>query len=104
MSNKFPHFDEYQQVAKIVTIIKDKVHHKTDVVWIGYDSPEQLSDYLAVCIEQLRAGDSETLSRIFMMFLPTGTFQELSVSNGWGNEYIEISGRFVYLLGQIRKI
>ncbi|NOW96556.1 hypothetical protein FHW89_003229 [Mucilaginibacter sp. SG564] len=29
-----------------------------------------------------------------MLFAPTGTFQELSISNGWSHEYLNLAHQF----------
>lgn len=30
-------------------------------------------------------------SKIKLLFVPTGALQEISIDNGWGNEYLQIS-------------
>ena len=30
-------------------------------------------------------------NKLKYLFLPTGSLQEISITNGWGNEYLEIS-------------
>jgi len=76
-------FEDFQKIAEILIIIRNKIDQEPDVVWTGYDSPQQMIDYLNGYIEKIQAGDSETLSRIFWVFEATGTYQELSISNGW---------------------
>jgi hypothetical protein len=74
------------------------------VVWTGDDSPLQLIDYLTGYIEKIQACDSETLARVYMDFAATGTYQELSISNGWGDEYIGLSKQFDFYRQGIRAL
>ncbi len=97
-------FEDFQTIAEILIIIRNKIDLETDVVWTVYDSPQQLIDYLNGYIEKIHAGNSETLSRVYMEFGPTGTYQELSISNGWGNEYVELSKQFDYYHKRIRAV
>jgi hypothetical protein len=75
-------FDDFQKIAEILITIRNKINLKTDVAWTGNDSPEQLIDYLNGYIQKILAGDSETHSKVWEKFTATGTYQELSISNG----------------------
>ncbi|AXY73643.1 hypothetical protein D3H65_06465 [Paraflavitalea soli] len=93
----------FQEVASIIVEVKEKITDDSDVVWAGYNSPIELrieiDDHLAL----LRGGDYNALENIKVHFLPTCTFQEHSISNGWADEYITLSERFDSLYAKIKR-
>ena len=38
-----------------------------------------------------------------MEFAPTSTYQEISLSNGWGNEFLKLADQFDKLYEKIRR-
>lgn len=84
----------FQEVASIVLAVKDKITDDSDVVWAGYNSPIELRIEIEGHLSLLRGGDYNALENIKVHFLPTCTFQEHSISNGWADEYITLSERF----------
>jgi hypothetical protein len=97
-------FDDFQKIAEILIEVRSKVNLDTDVVWSEYDNPQQLLDALAKDIQNLHACDSMTLSKVYLQFSATGTYQELSISNGWGDEYLELSRQFDHYHKKIRSV
>lgn len=87
-------FNDVQKIIEILGFILVKVNLQTDVTWTQFDNPQELTAALTVDIEELKSGNLEILHKINIMFAPTGTYQELSISNGWGNEYIDLSHQF----------
>ena len=45
-------------------------------------------------IEKIKFCDFDTLDKLNMEFAPTSTFQEISLSNGWADEYIKLAEQF----------
>lgn len=81
-------------LIKILEKVKDKVSDESDTVWAGYDTPQQLREEIQTYIKELSARNLQSLEDIHRHFLPTSTFQEHSLSNGWGDEYIRLSEKF----------
>ncbi|MFX3633579.1 MAG: hypothetical protein ACE3L7_24825 [Candidatus Pristimantibacillus sp.] len=71
----------------------------TDVTWSNYRSVEEALSALNTYINRLNKGDKSVFSEIQLLFAPTGSLQEISISNGWSNEYIELSSRFDHIVG-----
>ena len=94
MIDKSHESDEIQKIIEILLAINNTIDSKTDVVWTRYDRPEQLSNDLKKYIEKLESGDYTILATLNHLFGPTGTFQELSISNGWGEEFLNIAEQF----------
>lgn len=82
------------EIIKIIEVIKTKVSDSSDMVWTGYDSGKGLRDELDGYIKQLKTNDISCLTELQKHFLPTSTFQEHSISNGWADEYIHLANQF----------
>src|SRR5258708_1844712 len=104
MTDLISAFDDFQKIVEILIKIKSTVDSRTDTVWTKFDNPRELIDDLASDIQKLELCNSDTLSKVFLEFGPTGTYQELSISNGWGNEYLELSKQFDYYHKRIRSV
>lgn len=92
----------FQEVANIVLAVKDKITDDSDVVWAGYNSPIELRTEIDDHLSLLQGGDYNALENIKVHFLPTCTFQEHSISNGWADEYMTLSERFDSLYNKIK--
>ena len=73
----------------------------TDINWTSYESVTEIIEELNGYIKLLKANDYKVLEKIKYQFLPTCTFQELSVTNGWGKEFLELANRFDILYEKI---
>ncbi|MGN8067671.1 hypothetical protein [Mucilaginibacter sp. 22184] len=94
MADIIPSFNDFQEVIEILEIIQSKIDIQTDIVWTRFNSAQDLTNELTDCIQKLRVGDHQTLKEVYMLFAPTGTFQELSISNGWSHEYLNLAHQF----------
>lgn len=88
--------NDIQKIVEILIIIKNKINSKTDIAWTGYSSPQELINHLEAYINYLRLNQFEFMGDISMRFGPTGTFQELSISNDWGDEFLKLAQQFDY--------
>jgi hypothetical protein len=57
------------------------------------ESDDDLVEELDGHIGALRAGDADTRG-MTVLFLPTGPLQEVSLSSGWGDEFVALADRF----------
>ena len=48
----------------------------------------------------LRAGDMQDTLTMQALFAPTGPVQEVSLSGGWGNRFLELAERFDEVMGK----
>ena len=104
MADQTTVFGDFQKIAEILIDIRNRVDSDTDVVWTRFNDPRELIEDLTTDIQKLQMCDSETLSKVFMKFRPTSTYQELSISNGCGDEYLQLSKKFDYYRERIRAI
>ena len=59
--------------------------------WVGRDDAvEEIDDILSV----LRAGAVPKGLSMEVLFAPTGPMQEVSLSSGWGGEFLTLAERF----------
>ena len=82
------------EIIGIIELVKNKVSGSSDVVWTRYDSAKKFRDDLDNYINRLKANDKSCLEELNIVFAPTGSLQEHSISNGWADEYIAIAERF----------
>lgn len=67
-----------------------------DTIWANYtvaEAGEILQTELENYKQTQKLSDSGKY-RINFLFLPTSALQEISINNGWGDEYVKISGIF----------
>lgn len=87
-------YDDFQKIAGILKQIRAFISKETDTVWAGFDNSDKFLDELNQDIEKIETCNFQTLEKVHVEFLPTCTYQELSMSNGWGEEYLELSTEF----------
>ena len=95
--------DEIQQLIRIINTVKSKITDDTDVVWAGYDNPDELREDIENDLKELKAGDLDKLDTFKAHFLPTATFQEVSLSNGWGDEFLLLAEKYDKLYEKTKK-
>lgn len=64
-----------------------------DSVFEGIIASE-LAETLQRAIVRLERGKRINKLKLSLLFLPTGSLQEIAIENGWGDEYIALSTRF----------
>lgn len=101
-TDKIPFYADFQKVRQILETIKAWTTHKTNTLWAGYDSGKELLFDLNADIEKIRFCDFETLERLNLEFAPTSTYQEVSLSNGWADEYLVLAEQFDSLYRRIK--
>ena len=87
-------YKDFQKVADVLKRIKTFITNDTDTVWAGFDNANKFLDELNQDIEKIENCDFLTLEKVYIEFLPTCTYQELSMSNGWRDKYLELSTEF----------
>lgn len=63
-----------------------------DFSWSGWTDVTDALRELDACAHEVTQGRRPTA--LDMFFLPTGPLQELSLSSGWGGEYVEVAERY----------
>ncbi|MFY7839221.1 MAG: hypothetical protein ACOVP7_03045 [Lacibacter sp.] len=98
----FNHNPMISRLIMLLEKVKDKVSDESDVVWTGYDTPKELREEIQLYITELSVGNLQSLEALHGHFLPTSTFQEHSLSNGWSDEYIRLAEKFDYIYTSLK--
>lgn len=99
---KIPFYADFQKVRKILETIKARTTEDADTVWAGYDNGKEFLIDLNADIEKVKFCDFETLDKLNMEFAPTSTYQEISLSNGWAEEYLKLAEQFDNLYQKLK--
>lgn len=79
--------------------IKDIVDNpNTDMTWTTYCNEKEFVQELDTLIDDFKKGDRGCIDKLKWLFVPTGILQEISLSNGWGERYTELSEEFDKLI------
>lgn len=89
------------KLIAILDSVKEKITDDSDVVWSNVDSPAQLRAMIDDCITGLQQRDSNSINRLHNLFAATGKIQEHSISNGWGEEFLEIAEQFDNMIASL---
>lgn len=57
------------------------------------DAPAALHEIDSL-LTRIESGHLPSRSALQLLFLPTGPIQEVSISSGWGQEFLELASRF----------
>ena len=76
------------------TIKKLILEPRTDISWSTFDNKDELIMEIDAHIQKLKLRDFSKVKDLILLFGPTSDFQEISLSSGWGNQYLNISERF----------
>jgi hypothetical protein len=76
------------------TIKKLILEPRTDISWSTFDSKDELIIEIDAHIKKLNLKDFSKIKDLILLFAPTSDFQEISLSSGWSNQYLNISEKF----------
>lgn len=94
LTSKIKFYANFQIVAEILQEIKSKINLNTDSIWAGFDSVDIILKELNQDIENIRLCNFTTLSKVNIEFAVTSIYQELSMSNGWSDDYLILAEKF----------
>ena len=91
-----------REIIHLLTEIKAKITDDSDVVWTRFNTVDELREHIDNHILRLNEGDKKVINDINVDFGPTSTFQELSIQNGWSEDYIILASKFDRLYDRYR--
>lgn len=101
LTAKINFYSDFQNIRQMLEEIRSWTTPQTDTVWAGYDNAEEFLADLNQDIEKIKFCDFATLNKLAMEFAPTSTYQEISLSNGWGDKYLTLAADFDKLYERI---
>lgn len=94
LSAQIPFYNDFREAGIIVRELRDMVTPESDLS--ATDGQTYFSFAARTSAQSFSIGmcDFEVLDEVYVEFLPTGTYQELSIANGWGDAYLLLAARF----------
>lgn len=90
-------------LAALLTIFSEVrtllAHPENDFDWSSWQDEEDALAEIDGIIANLRAGETPDTATMHVLFAPTGPMQEVSLSSGWGNRFLELAERFDEAIG-----
>jgi hypothetical protein len=65
-----------------------------DFVWSSWDDAQAALSEIDQLIATIKSGQLPSMLDITVLFAPTGPIQEVSLSSGWGEEFLDLAERF----------
>lgn len=82
-------------LQKLITVLKETraflALESNDFSWSSWRDQDQAIAEIDSIIAELENG---SVPDIRVLFAPTGSIQEVSLSSGWGREFLELAERF----------
>ena len=91
-----------EEAKEILISVKAKITDESDLDWTPFETAVELRKEIDRFIVRLNQGDREVVEDIYVHFLPTSTFQEHAIQNGWTEEYMKLAEQFDKLYEQYR--
>lgn len=82
------------EAINILLEIKEKITDESDFTWTSFDNADELREEIDGLILRLRTGNRDVIKDIYIHFLPTSTFQEHAIQNGWSDRYMQLAEQF----------
>lgn len=91
-----------EQIINILLKIRERITDDSDLVWTSYETADELKNEIDKYVLELRDGNEKLIKNLNIHFLPTSTFQEHSIQNGWTDEYIKLAAHFDEILNKLK--
>lgn len=67
---------------------------ENDFAWSSWRDTEHAVEEIDGLISRLQTGELPAASEMSILFAPTGPMQELALSSGWGNRFLQLATEF----------
>ena len=67
---------------------------ENDFSWSSWEDAEDARREIDGVLSTLRSGESPNVSQMQVLFAPTGPMQEVALSSGWGDAFLDLVSRF----------
>jgi hypothetical protein len=86
---------DMDHLQKLIAILREArtflALEGNDFSWSSWGDRNQAISEIDSIIRELEKGSVPDMR---ILFVPTGPIQEVSLSSGWGNEFLELANRF----------
>lgn len=101
LSKKIVGLNDFHEIGQLLRNLRAKIQDDTDVLSTHFNDTKSIIEELESDIKAIESFDRKTLEKIKINFLPTSTYQEISLSNSWGDEFLKIASDFDNLYNRI---
>lgn len=92
--------DNSNGLSDLLTEIRNLVDSpNTNVTWSRFKTVEDILMIIDTLKQRITLRDDKAISELIILFGPTGSFQEISIDSGWGEEFIKLAARFDEIVG-----
>src|SRR5262245_21982868 len=79
------------KVGEALQRTRELVAGSRSSLWAQYE-PDEIVGHLQAAMDALAAGGDADVPMLRHLFAPTGAIPEISIHNGWGDEFLVLSG------------
>ena len=91
--------------AKLIEVLKTArefiLRPENDFAWSGWDDAQDALEEFDALTARLMKNSLPSRLELSVLFAPTGPVQELSVSSGWGDEFLALAIEFDAALEEV---
>src|SRR5215211_1029653 len=85
-------------VAKLLSILEEArrllAAADNDFTWSSWQDRDDALREIDALLADVRSGTLPSALALHVLFAPTGPIQEVSLSSGWGDAFVELAERF----------
>lgn len=92
-----------QNQKELIELLEQVINHldnSEETYWSPL-TPNEVKEIIEKEVQHLIDGQVVNKEQLILQFLPTSTLQDISIDNGWGDEYIVLSSKFDKLIDKI---
>ena len=83
------------EVINIIKVLKGIIKSpETDILHSSFNTGEEVLNELNTHIQKLMKEDFSKIEDLIILFAPTSDLQEISITSGWGKQFLSIAERF----------
>jgi hypothetical protein len=87
-----------EPIQKLISVLREAENFlkrpNNDFAWSPWDNATDALREIDGLISRIESGDMPKKADLVILFLPTGPIQEVSLSSGWGQEFLALAERF----------
>lgn len=92
-----------RDLCHLISEVEQYITEDSDITWTSNDSVQELKAELRKYKKQLVAKDFSCIFSLNVLFAPTGSLQEHSLSNGWSNEFLKLASELDRLTNSLEQ-
>ena len=92
---------DFNEVSQVVEEVITRLNENgVNTGRSSFSSPQATLHELNGLLTRVRRHDRSTLPQLQILFAPTGDIQEIALSSGWGDRFLDLASRFDLAIGR----